>query len=86
VLLAAGADPVATNNKGQKPIDVANAFEVEVLLASAENGPLYKTAFLDAAENGELAKVKIAVEFDKLDPNCSDVSAATSFCVFLITP
>ena len=34
-----------------------------------------KDAFIQAAKDGDLAKVKLAFETHKLDPNCKNVSA-----------
>jgi len=63
------------------PIDVAEIQEIKDMLAAAAAAvdAMSNSDFLMAAENGDLAKVKLAVEKHKLDPNCSDVSAPTPF-------
>jgi len=91
VLLALGADPNATNGNGQKPVDRATTQEikdvlaataVDQLIAAVAAMPLTSSLpameeweFRQAAGDGDLAKVQLAVETHKLDPNCTDVSA-----------
>ena len=92
VLLALGADPNATNGNGQKPVDRATTQEIKDLLAATAVDQLIAAVaampltsslpamsewdFIQAAYNGDLAKVQLAVKTHKLDPNCKDVSAA----------
>ena len=99
LLLAAGADPAATNKMGDTPLHVAakggHEEVLRVLLAAGaepsatnSNGRTFmeaqkESAFLRAAECGDLAEVQLAVETHKLDPNqCKDddVSASDACC------
>jgi hypothetical protein len=66
---------------GKTPMDMAKTQEIKDLLAAAA-GSLSSSSsslpamsvgdFCSAAEHGDLAKVQLAVETHKLDPNCTD--------------
>ena len=67
---------------GQMPIDLASKQEIKDLLVV----PLAATqaGLLRAACDGDLARVRLAVETHKLDPNtCRDVSAGATICFVL---
>jgi hypothetical protein len=56
------------------PVDVHH--RLDNYFCSKQGNAQAKEAFIEAAKFGDLAKVKVAVEKHKLDPNdCKDVSA-----------
>ena len=77
-------------NNGLRPIDVAWKQEIKDLLAVAAGLPtpaMNKDDFLKAAKDGDLAKVQLAVETHKLDPNeCKDVSSDPPFAPLACCP
>jgi len=73
--------PLSPQIDSQKPIDWAKTQEIKDLLAVAAGLPtpgMNQGDFLKAAADGDLAKVQLAVETHKMDPNeCKDTVSAS---------
>jgi len=77
LLLRYGAKLNVRNNAGQTAADIATRSGNTNIAAAIRAEENLRRAFLLAAEEGDLAKVQLAVETHKLDPNrCRDVSAS----------